>query len=154
MIRTNVAFSFLYFLCCLASSIAFVFEDCGSEVGKFNEISISSCDTSEEKCSIIRGSETRVSLKFTPSLDISNVKARAYGVLLDVPVEFPMDKPDVCKDPDSGVNCPLTKDQENEYKSSFTVDKKIPALSLDVMWEFVNENDKTIICVKFPVKIK
>lgn len=119
-------------------------------MGKFNEISISSCDLSEEKCSIVRGSETHVSLKFTPSksnnsfliiriqflilivsfpgLDISNVKARAYGVLLDVPVEFPMEKPDVCEDPDSGLKCPLTKDQESEYKASFTVDKKIPAV--------------------------
>ncbi|KAM0727356.1 NPC intracellular cholesterol transporter 2-like protein a [Formica fusca] len=151
MTRKDVVFPLL---CCIVSSLAFVVEDCGSELGKFNEISISSCDLSEEKCSIIRDSEIHVSMKFTSSEDVSKIEARAFGVLADVPVPFPLEKPDVCKDSDSGINCPLKKDQEAEYKASIFVDKSTPALSLEVMWEFRNEKDEKIICVKFPAKIK
>ncbi|KAL6434874.1 hypothetical protein ACFW04_005209 [Cataglyphis niger] len=155
MIRKDIAFSLLCVLSCrIVSSLAFVFEDCGSEIGKFNEISISSCDLSEEKCSIIRDSNIHLSLKFTPSVDVSKIEARAFGILANVPVPFPLEKPDVCNDANSGINCPLKKDQEVEYKATFFVEKTIPALSLEVMWEFRNEKDEKIICVKYPVKIK
>lgn len=153
MTRKDV-FPLLCVLCCIVSSFAFVYEDCGSEVGKFSEISVSSCDLSEEKCSIIRGSEVHVSMKFTPSVDVQNIEAKAFGVLMDVPVPFPLEKPEICKDPDSGVKCPLKKDEEVEYKISFFLEKKTPALSLEVMWEFRSEKDEKIICVKFPAKIK
>nr|XP_012215343.1 PREDICTED: protein NPC2 homolog [Linepithema humile] len=153
MSRIIVAFSLLCVLCCISSTLAFIFEDCGSEVGKFNEVSISSCDLSQEKCSLIRGTEIRVSLKFTPSKDVAKIEARAFGVLLDVPVPFPLEKPELCKDPDSNLKCPLKKDQEVEYKASFSVDKKVPALSVDVMWEFRNQDDEKILCVKFPAKV-
>ncbi|GAB1863133.1 Niemann Pick type C2 protein [Camponotus japonicus] len=154
MTRKDVGFSLLCVLCCIISSLAFVFEDCGSEVGKFSDIIISSCDPSEEKCSIIRESEIHVSMKFTPSVDVKNVEAKAFGVLLDVPVPFPLKKPEICKDPDSGVKCPLKKDVEIEYKVTFFVEKATPALSLEIMWEFRNEKDEKITCVKFPAKIK
>ncbi|CAL1673194.1 unnamed protein product [Lasius platythorax] len=154
MTRKGIAFSPLCVLCCIVSSLAFVFEDCGSEVGKFNEISISSCDSSEEKCSIMRDSETHLSIKFIPSVDVSKIEAHAFGLLGDIPVPFPLEKPEVCKDSSSGINCPLKKDQEVEYKATFFVEKTTPALSLNVMWDFRNEKDEKIICVKFPVKIK
>ncbi|XP_011694636.1 PREDICTED: protein NPC2 homolog [Wasmannia auropunctata] len=153
MTRISVAFPLLCVLCSITFSFAFKFEDCGSEVGKLGEIVISNCDTSEDKCILTRGNEIRVSAKFTPSKDITDVTAYAYGVLLDVPVPFPLKKPDVCKDPDSGLNCPLKKDQEAEYKASFTLDKATPALSVDVLWEFKNENDEKLICLKFPAKV-
>ncbi|EFN81258.1 Ecdysteroid-regulated 16 kDa protein [Harpegnathos saltator] len=60
--------------------------------------------------------------------DISKIEARAFGVLLDVPVPFPLEKPDVCKDGGSGVKCPLKKDQEVEYKASFFIEKSVPSV--------------------------
>ncbi|XP_014482265.1 PREDICTED: protein NPC2 homolog [Dinoponera quadriceps] len=140
-------------LCALSSTFAFSFEDCGSEVGKFGDISISSCTTTDEKCIFTRGNDIQVSLKFTPSKDTSTVEARAFGVMLDVPVPFPLEKPDVCKDGGPGVKCPLTKDQEYEYTTTFAVDKAVPALSIDVLLQFINDNDEKLMCVKFPVKI-
>ncbi|XP_029165236.1 ecdysteroid-regulated 16 kDa protein-like [Nylanderia fulva] len=155
MSRKDVAFSLLCVLCCTVSSFAFVFEDCGSEVGKLNEITISSCEElSEERCSFPREIDILSTIKFTPNVDVSAVEMRAFGVLLDVPVPFPLKEPDVCKDPDSGINCPLTKDQEVVYKSKLFLEKKTPTLSVDAMLEFVNEKGEKIICIKFPAKIK
>ncbi|XP_011862438.1 PREDICTED: ecdysteroid-regulated 16 kDa protein-like [Vollenhovia emeryi] len=153
MTRISVALSLLCVLCSITSSLSFVFEDCGSQLAKFDEVTISSCDTSEEKCAFPRGVDIHVNAKFTPNTDISNVIAHAFGVLLDVPIPFPLEEPDVCKTPDSGITCPLKKDQPAEYKTTFNVEKKIPALSVEVMWEFRTENDAKIICVKFPAKI-
>ncbi|XP_018405084.1 PREDICTED: protein NPC2 homolog [Cyphomyrmex costatus] len=153
MMRIIVAFSVLFVLCEITSSFAFVFEDCGSEAGKFNDVSISSCDVSDEKCSLPRGTDINVFLKFTSDKDISDVKAYAFGILLDVAIPFPLENSDVCKNPNSGVKCPLKKDQETEFKDTFNVDKKTPAVSVDVIWEFRNEKDEKIICIKFPVKI-
>jgi len=39
----------------------------GSEAGKFDEISVSSCDVSDEKCTLPRGTDIKVFIKFTPS---------------------------------------------------------------------------------------
>ncbi|XP_072750246.1 ecdysteroid-regulated 16 kDa protein-like [Anoplolepis gracilipes] len=155
MTRKAIAFSLLCTLCCIVPSLAFVYEDCGSEVGKFSEVTISSCpDLSEEKCSILRQTEISVSMKFTANVDISTIEARAFGVLVEVPIPVALEKPDVCKDPDSGITCPLKQGQEVQYKASFTLEKTTPALSLEIMWEFRNEKDEKIVCVKFPAKIK
>ncbi|XP_077261940.1 ecdysteroid-regulated 16 kDa protein-like [Temnothorax americanus] len=153
MTRISVAFSLLCALCGITSSSAFVFEDCGSQLAKIDEIEISSCDVSDEKCVLTRGETIHVKAKVTPNTDITEVKVFAYGVILDVAVPFPLKKPDVCKNPDSGLKCPLKKDQEVNYKATFVVEKKTPTLSVDVMWEFKNEKDEKIICLKFPVKI-
>lgn len=56
------------------------------------------------------------------------MEARAFGVLLDVPVPFPLEKPEVCKDPSTGLKCPLKKDEEVEYKAHFFVDKSVPSV--------------------------
>jgi len=56
------------------------------------------------------------------------VNARAYGVLIDVPIPFPLDKPDVCKDPSDGIKCPLHKNQKYHYTTSIFVQKKFPSV--------------------------
>ncbi|EZA60941.1 hypothetical protein DMN91_005184 [Ooceraea biroi] len=141
-------------LCCYASTLAYIIEDCGSEGGKFNDMTVSTCDKSEEKCSFIKGVDINVSIKFTPNKDISKLEMLLYGILYDVTVPFPAQKPDVCNDPDSGITCPLKKDEEVEYKTTFVLDKQIPPVSVDVMVEFVNEEKEKIICIRYPVKLK
>lgn len=60
--------------------------------------------------------------------DIQQVKVLVYGVMLDIPVPFPIDQPDACKDPDSGVQCPVHKDQEYHYTTMMLVQKKFPSV--------------------------
>ncbi|KAL0128126.1 hypothetical protein PUN28_003406 [Cardiocondyla obscurior] len=153
MTRINIAFLISCVLCGITSSFAFVFEDCGSQLAKVGEISISSCTLSDEKCFLTRGNDINVIAKFTPNTDISSVMSYAYGVILDVPVPFPMGDPDLCKSSDHGFKCPLNKDQEYEYKATFNIEKKTPAVSIDVKFEFKNDKDEIISCTKFPAKI-
>ncbi|KYN29904.1 Protein NPC2 like protein [Trachymyrmex cornetzi] len=126
----------------------------GSEAGKFNEVSISSCDVSDEKCSLPRDTDIKVFLKFTPNKDMSDITAHVFGVLLDVTIPLPLENSNMCEDPNSEVKCPLKKDQETEFKNTFNLDnKKVPPISADIIWEFRNEKDEKIICIKFPVKV-
>lgn len=60
--------------------------------------------------------------------DISQVNVRVYGVMLEVPIPFPIDRPDACKDPDDGIDCPLHKNQEYHYTTSMFVQKKFPSV--------------------------
>lgn len=53
---------------------------------------------------------------------------RAFGSILDVPVPIPIPQPWVCKDPTSGITCPVKKDQEIEYKNTMKLEKKTPAV--------------------------
>ncbi|XP_011350878.1 NPC intracellular cholesterol transporter 2 homolog a isoform X2 [Ooceraea biroi] len=181
----RVTLAFLCVLCCSASCLAFTFADCGSTLGKFTEVSVSGCQTSDEKCALVRGTNASISIAFTPSkhkrqhvsclfiyinsillllivlmmhfftdTDITQVNARVYGVLIDIPVPFPLDKPDACKDPDDGISCPLHKNQEYHYRTSIFVQNKFPKVSVDIKWELVNEKNENIVCIEFPAKIK
>lgn len=82
------------------------------------------------------------------------MNVRVYGVLIDVPVPFPLNKPDACKDPDDGIECPLHKDQEYHYTTTMFVQKKFPSVSVSIKWEFVNEKNEKIVCIEFPAKVK
>lgn len=60
--------------------------------------------------------------------NITEVYVRVYGVMLDIPIPFPFDKPDVCKDVNDGVACPLQKDQKYHYTTSLFVQKIYPSV--------------------------
>lgn len=60
--------------------------------------------------------------------DISQVNVRVYGEVLNIPVPFPLEKPNACKDPDDGIVCPLRKDQEYHYTTTMLVQKKFPSV--------------------------
>ncbi|XP_077261939.1 NPC intracellular cholesterol transporter 2 homolog a [Temnothorax americanus] len=151
---TIVVFTLFYALCYSASCHAVTFDDCGSTLGKFTEVLVSGCKTSDEKCVLQRGANASISIKFTPNKDISVVNARVYGVVLDVPVPFPLAKPDACKDPDDGIDCPLHKDQEYHYTTTLLVQKQYPRVNVYIKWEFINENKEKIVCIAFPAKVK
>ncbi|XP_050462064.1 NPC intracellular cholesterol transporter 2 homolog a-like [Cataglyphis hispanica] len=151
----SVVFALLCVLCYSASCLAVKFTDCGSTLGKFTEVSVSGCQALDDKCILVRGTNASISFKFTPNKDIPQVNVRVYGILmLDIPIPFPFDKPDVCKDPNDGVNCPLHKDQEYNYTTSLFVQKKFPSVNVQIKWELVDEDDKNIVCIEFPAKVK
>ncbi|XP_029165205.1 NPC intracellular cholesterol transporter 2 homolog a-like [Nylanderia fulva] len=150
----SVVFALLCVLCCIASCLAVTFTDCGSTLGGFTEVSVSECHPSDVKCTLVRGFNASISIKFTPNQDIEHVNVLVYGILFGVPVPFPFDKPDVCQDPNDGIKCPLKKNQEYQYTTSLFVQKTYPAVNVNIKWEFVNENKEKIICVEFPAKLK
>lgn len=58
--------------------------------------------------------------------DVSKIEARAFGVILEVPVPFPLEKPLLCDDPDSGVKCPVQQGQQAVYKVTLPIEKNVP----------------------------
>lgn len=142
------------FLCCCTSCIAVVFQDCGSTLGRFTEVSVSSCQLSDARCALTRGTNASIFVKFIPNADISQVNVHVHGVILDLPVPFPIDKPDACKDPDCGVQCPLHKDQEYHYTTTIFVQRKFPRVNVDIKWEFADDKGNEIVCILFPAKVE
>ncbi|XP_070160181.1 NPC intracellular cholesterol transporter 2 homolog a [Polyergus mexicanus] len=150
----SVVFALLCVLCYSASCLAVKFANCGSTLGKFTEVSVSGCQASDEKCALVRGTNASISINFIPNKDITQVYVHVYGVLIDIPIPFPFDKPDVCKDLNDGVACPLHKDQEYHYTTSLLVQKKFPSVNVNIKWELVDEAGQNIVCIEFPAKVK
>ncbi|XP_018362177.1 PREDICTED: protein NPC2 homolog [Trachymyrmex cornetzi] len=155
MIRvTIVVFTLFYALCCFAPCLAFVFDNCGSTLGTFTKVVISECSTSDEKCIFERGTNASMSISFTPNQDISKIFARVYGIINFIPISFPLSQPDVCKDSNAGIKCPLHKDQEYNYTTTMVLQKRFPSVNVKIKWEFVDEKHDKIVCIEFPAKIK
>ncbi|GAB1863134.1 NPC intracellular cholesterol transporter 2 homolog a-like [Camponotus japonicus] len=141
-------------LYCSAFCLAIHFDDCGSPLGKFTEISVSGCKESDSRCALVRGTNASITIKFIPNKDINQVDVRVYGVLLDIPVPFPLDNPNACTDSHDGLKCPLQKDQEYNYTTSLFVQKIYPSVNVDVKFELVDGNEEKIVCIEFPAKVK
>ncbi|XP_018044971.1 PREDICTED: protein NPC2 homolog [Atta colombica] len=155
MIRvTIVVLTLFYALCCFTPCLAFKFDNCGSTLGTFTKVVISECSTSDETCIFVRGTNASMSINFTPNKDISIINARVYGEISFLPIPFPLSQPDVCKDPNAGIKCPLHKDQEYHYTTTMFLQKSFPSVNVKIKWEFVNENNEKIVCIEFPAKIK
>lgn len=56
--------------------------------------------------------------------DVTKVSAVVHGILSGIPVPFPLDNPDGCKD--SGLTCPLKSGQPVNYKTSIFVRDSYP----------------------------
>ena len=150
----SVVYALLCVLCCSAFCLAATFSNCESTLGRYTEVSVSGCQASDARCALVRGTNASISIKFIPNKDITQVKARVYGILIDIPVPFPLEKPDVCKDPDDGVSCPLHKDQEYHYTTTLFVQKNFPRVNVDIKWELVNEKGEKIVCIEFPARVE
>ncbi|XP_018348864.1 PREDICTED: protein NPC2 homolog [Trachymyrmex septentrionalis] len=156
MVRvTIVLFTSLFCTsCCFAPCFAFEFENCGSTLGTFTNVVISGCSTSDERCIFVRGTNASMSISFIPNKDISKIDARVYGKITVFPIPFPLSQPDVCQDPNSGIKCPLHKNQEYHYTTAMFLQKSFPSVNVEIKWEFMNENKEKIVCLEFPAKIK
>lgn len=105
---------------------------------------------------------------------VERVKSIVHGVILGIPIAFPLPNPDACVD--SGLTCPLEKDKEYEYLTtlpvlgsypkvgeySFFVFVQIQSRSLIsflqlkvlVRWELQNENGEDVVCIEVPARIE
>lgn len=62
---------------------------------------------------------------FTES-EVTSVIAVVHGILMDIPVPFPLPNPNACTTPDSGIQCPLSKGGTYQYKTTLPVLKSYP----------------------------
>lgn len=138
---------------CLSLCRALDVEDCGSEVGKFTTVNLS-CDMTKSVCELPTDTNATIAFDFTLDQDVSQVHAIVHGIIMDLPVPFPLNNADACATTDSGLKCPLSKGGPYHYTNTLPVKKSYPKLSVKVKWQLKDENDKDIVCMLIPAKIK
>ncbi|XP_624310.2 NPC intracellular cholesterol transporter 2 homolog a [Apis mellifera] len=128
-------------------------DDCGSKVGKLTSITLD-CDMTKSVCDLIPDTNATIRIDFTLEKDVSKVNAIVHGIVMDIPIPFPLPNADACQTPDSGITCPLNKGETYHYKNTLPVHKSYPKVSVTVKWQLKDENNEDIICVLIPARIK
>ncbi|XP_014291239.1 NPC intracellular cholesterol transporter 2 homolog a [Halyomorpha halys] len=130
----------------------FKFIDCGSKFGQFTDIAVTDCDPPNTAyCKLNRGTNATLTVKFTPNEDITEVTAVVHGILGGVPIPFNLPNPNCCKE--SGLQCPLEKNQQYTYVATLPVLGSYPRVKVTVKWELQTNDKKDIICFELPAKI-
>lgn len=126
----------------------FCFFFAGSKIGRFSNVSVSDCDMTKSSCVLHRNTNATIGVNFNLGMPLSNtnnsskwkvdlcfiiiylrhlvgvnevdkVQSLVHGVILGIPIPFPLPNPDACKD--SGLTCPLEKDKNYEYVTTLPV---------------------------------
>ena len=84
--------------------------------------------------------------------DVTAIKTVVHGKVLGVEMPFHLQNPDACVD--SGLKCPLEKDETYEYTATLPVLKAYPKVNVIVKWELQDQNGEDIVCVSIPAKIQ
>lgn len=131
---------------------AYTVKDCGSNLGKFVDVTISTCKATDPFCKIYRGKNATLNIDFIAQKSDSAVKAIAHGEYSGMEIAWPLNQPDACKN--SGLVCPLQPGKTYRYSITFPISKAFPPVHVGVKWELQDENlSDDIICIEFPVKI-
>lgn len=141
------------FLVLVPSSRAADFANCANEtaIGEFSKVEVSNCDDGQAACVLKRNSNATISITFTSSEDLTELKAVVHGIILGMEVPFKLPNDDGCNG--SGLNCPLTKGTSYRYTTTLPVLKQYPKVSVEVKWE-LKSGDKDVVCVLIPAKIQ
>lgn len=125
------------------------FEDCGSEVGVIKELNVIPCPV--QPCRLQKGQSYSVNVTFTSTTQSHTSVAVVHGIVLGVPVPFPIPESDGCK---SGISCPIQKDKTYSYMNKLPVKNEYPSIKLVVKWELQDDNGHRLFCWEIPVQIE
>lgn len=120
------------------------------------EVSVSNCE--KGTCKLRRKSTVHISLKFTPDVDINNLRTSVFANVLSIPLPFiGVDGTPACdkvfkEDGETKASCPLKAGETYVYKNSFPVLEIYPKLNLVVHWS-LTYNDENVVCFELPAKI-
>ncbi|XP_066292081.1 NPC intracellular cholesterol transporter 2-like [Branchiostoma lanceolatum] len=154
-----MALKHILFLACVGISVTsgniVKYEDCGpkGKLATINYVDIKPCK--EEPCQLVKGQDVSLTIDFTANKRITEVTAAVYGVIAgtSIPIPHPLPNPNGCKDPDSGLACPLAAGGSYQYTSTLKVLPIYQLISLPVKWELKDQNEDVITCVQVPVEI-
>ncbi|KAM9646071.1 NPC intracellular cholesterol transporter 2 [Trichechus inunguis] len=124
------------------------FKDCGSVVGVIKEVNVSPCPT--QPCQLLKGQSYSVNVTFTSNTFSRNSTASVHGIVMGLPVPFPIPEPDGCK---SGIDCPIQKDKTYYYVNKLPVKHEYPSIKLVVEWELLDDKGQRLFCWKIPLEI-
>lgn len=104
-----------------------------------------------QPCRLQKGQSYTVNVTFTSNTQSQGSKALVYGILMGVPIAFPIPESDGCK---SGVNCPIEKNKTYSYLNKLPVKTDYPSIKLVVKWELQDDKDQYLFCWEIPVQIE
>ncbi|XP_068821370.1 NPC intracellular cholesterol transporter 2 isoform X2 [Capricornis sumatraensis] len=144
-----LAVSFL-FLALSASALAepVKFKDCGSGVGVIKEVNVSPCPT--QPCKLHKGQSYSVNVTFTSNTQSQSSKAVVHGIVMGIPVPFPIPESDGCK---SGIRCPIEKDKTYNYVNKLPVKSEYPSIKVVVEWELTDDKNQRFFCWQIPIEL-
>ncbi|RNA35195.1 epididymal secretory E1 [Brachionus plicatilis] len=126
-----------------------IYKDCGSETGSINKVTITDC--TQSPCVFTKGKNYTLVLEFTSKVDTTKVVNHVYGIVAKIPVPFPLPNGDGCT---LGINCPVKSGDSVKESVTLPVLQEYPKISLFVKWQVMDQNNKQMICLLFPVSIK
>ncbi|KAG6455938.1 ecdysteroid-regulated 16 kDa protein [Manduca sexta] len=134
----------------LVSAQAKFYTDCGSKLATVQSVGVSGCAENARECVLKRNSNVTISIDFTPTTDVSAITTEVHGVIMSLPVPFPLSQPDACKD--NGLTCPIKAGVVANYKTTLPVLKSYPKVSVDVKWE-LKKDEEDLVCILIPARI-
>ena len=152
---------FIVLLCLLAFSITLAvrqpikFKTCedGKLVGKLLSVDISPCPTGPTKpCVFHKGTSVTATIKFSPSVTVTNGTLEIYGIIGRIKEKFPFPQSDACKG--HNLECPLKAGQEYSLIMTLAVQKRFPSMKLVAQMDFKLSENKYVLCFQFPIQIE
>ncbi|XP_047997981.1 ecdysteroid-regulated 16 kDa protein-like [Leguminivora glycinivorella] len=134
----------------LASAQAKFYTDCGSTLASVAKVGVSGCEDSAKECVLKRNTNATITIDFTPTVAAKEITTEVHGVIMNLPVPFPLPQPDACKG--SGLTCPLKAGAQANYVTSLPVLKSYPKVKVDVKWELKTDSGD-LVCIMIPAKI-
>ncbi|XP_026741607.1 ecdysteroid-regulated 16 kDa protein-like [Trichoplusia ni] len=135
----------------LASVNANFYTDCGSKA-KVQSVDVTGCAADAKECVLKRNTNATFSIDFTPNKVAPAVHIIVHGVVMNLPIPFPIPQPDACKE--AGLTCPLQPGQPVKFTTSMPVLKSYPKVKVDVKWELRDDNEEDLVCVLISARIQ
>nr|XP_042108709.1 NPC intracellular cholesterol transporter 2 isoform X1 [Ovis aries]XP_042108710.1 NPC intracellular cholesterol transporter 2 isoform X1 [Ovis aries] len=121
----------------------------GSGVGVIKEVNVSPCPT--QPCKLHKGQSYSVNVTFTSNTQSQSSKAVVHGIVMGIPVPFPIPESDGCK---SGIRCPIEKDKTYNYVNKLPVKSEYPSIKVVVEWELTDDKNQRFFCWQIPIEVE
>ncbi|KAF9823401.1 hypothetical protein SFRURICE_006614 [Spodoptera frugiperda] len=135
-----------------ASANAKFYRDCGSAEATVQNVEVSGCAEDAKECILKRNTNATFSIEFTPISNVKEVQTIVHGVIMNLPVPFPLPQPDACKD--NNLTCPLQAGKPVKYHTTMPILKSYPKVRVDVKWELKDENSEDLVCILIPARLQ
>jgi len=113
---------------------------------------ISQCETLQDTCPFVRGTNKTIELDFTPKKKAEQVKVKVAGKISHLPVPFHIKPDNACGN--YGFDCPLEPNKPYKFKLSLPILKTYPKRNVDILLRLLDESDHEIVCVEIPARIQ
>ncbi|KAJ7352964.1 Phosphatidylglycerol/phosphatidylinositol transfer protein [Desmophyllum pertusum] len=149
MVKSLIVCVFVLCFLALGSCEPVEFTDCGSKEAKIVSVDITPCKA--QPCELKKGTEVAIQVQFTPNINITAGTTDVHGIISGIPVPFPVDNPDACKD--HGIVCPMIAGKTYTFKTVLPIKSLYPAMKLLVKWAMKDQKGNVVYCWEVAAEI-